>query len=141
MLRHLCTARDRFRLYRKVQRFAARGGVAICERYPIPQNRFLVGPVIPESLDVRASKAAQLLGAWERRYYQMILPPDAVYVLRLEPELAVRRKPEEPADYVRTRSRVIWETDWSGTPARVVDASRPLNEVLGELKTWLWSAL
>src|SRR4051812_6928532 len=46
LLRHLCTARDRYRLYVKVRRFALRGGIAICERYPIAENRVLVGPVI-----------------------------------------------------------------------------------------------
>ncbi|MFL5403184.1 MAG: hypothetical protein ACJ8BF_10250 [Gemmatimonadales bacterium] len=141
MLRHLCTARDRFRLYRKVQRFAARGGLAICERYPIPQNRLLVGPCIPDLLGSDSTRLAKLLGAWECRYYETMLAPDAMAVLRLEPELAVIRKPEEPADYVLTRARLIWETDWSGTPAHVVDASRSLPEVVQDLRNWIWSAL
>jgi thymidylate kinase len=141
MLRYLCTARDRYHLYRKVQRFAARGGLAICERYPIPQNRFLVGPCIPGLLDTRPTRWAKLLAARECRYYETILPPDVICVLLLDPELAVRRKPEEPADYVRTRARVIWETDWTSTPAHVIDASRSLDEVLQELRHHVWAAL
>jgi thymidylate kinase len=141
LLRHLCTARDCHRLYEKVRRFAARGGIAICERYPVPENRLLVGPRIPELLSPNPSAVASYLRNAEVSYYARILPPDCLIVLRLDPELAVRRKPEEPADYVRTRGRVVWDTDWSATEARVVDAGRTLPEVLRQLKSIIWSVL
>jgi hypothetical protein len=79
--------------------------------------------------------------AAEASYYERMLSPDVLCVLRLDPELAVIRKPEEPADYVRTRGRIIWETDWSTTHAQVVDASQPLPEVLARLKAIVWSLL
>jgi hypothetical protein len=141
LARHVCTARDRYRLYVRVRRFALSGGVALCERYPIPQNRRLVGPCIPELLSGRPGKLAMLLCGMEARYYERILSPDAVLVLRLDPELAVLRKPEEPAEYVRARGRIIWNTDWSTTGAHVVDASQPLPEVLQRLKAIIWSRL
>jgi thymidylate kinase len=141
LLRHLCTARDRHRLYVRVQRFAAAGGIAICERYPIEQNRPLVGPAIPGLLTGRAGRAEEWLRRAEASYYDRILRPDAVCVLRLDPEVAVQRKPEEPADYVRSRGRIIWETDWSSSGAHLVDASRPLAEVVQQLKAILWSIL
>jgi len=141
LLRHLCTARDRYRLYIKVRRFAVNGGIAICERYPIAQNRRLVGPCLPEMLPAKPSRVATLLCALETRYYERILRPDLVVVLRLDPELAVARKPEEPAEYVRARGKIIWETDWSTTGAHVVDASQPLPEVLRQLKAIIWSLL
>lgn len=141
LLRHLCTARDRYRLYEKVRRFTARGGIAICERYPVPQNRVLVGPSIPALLPAQPGPLAKLLRNAEASYYDRILPPDALFVLRLDPELAVRRKPEEPADYVRERGRVVWNTDWTSTNARVIDVSCPLPEVLRELKSLVWSVL
>lgn len=141
LLRHLCTARDRYRLYQKARRFAASGGVAVCERYPIHEDRILVGPCIPEAMGDRPGRLALLLAREEERYYQAILPPDLICVLRLEPELAVKRKPEEPADYVRRRARVVWETKWSRPSVRVIDASRSLAEVVVDLKNVLWSAL
>jgi hypothetical protein len=141
LLRHLCTARDRYRLYVKVRRFAMRGGIAVCERYPIPQNRKLVGPCIPELLPEHPGKLARRLCSMEATYYASILRPDAVMVLRLDPELAVQRKPEEPADYVRARGQIIWATDWSSTGAQVVDASQPLPDVLRRLKAIIWSFL
>jgi thymidylate kinase len=141
LLRHVCTARDRYRLFTKACRFAEAGGVALCERYPVAQNRLLVGPEIPRLLERRptSSALARRLQRAEAWYYRHITRPDVIMVLRVEPEIAVRRKTDEPADYVRARSRIIWETDWTGTGARVVDAGRTLPEVLADLKAIVWS--
>jgi thymidylate kinase len=140
LLRHVCTARDRYRLFARVRRFAAFGGIALCERYPVPQNRLLVGPEIPRLLEgARNTALARRLMQLEQWYYRQITRPDVVIVLMVEPEIAVRRKTDEPADYVRARSRIIWETDWTGTGARLVDAGRTLPEVLIDLKALLWT--
>ncbi|HYF39575.1 MAG TPA: nucleotidyltransferase family protein [Gemmatimonadales bacterium] len=141
LLRHVCTARDRYRLYQKAWRFAAAGGIAVCERYPVRPGYVHVAPVIPELISAQSGGLAGLLRKLEASYYGGILPPDLVFVLSIDPELAVQRKPEEPADYVRARSRVIRETDWAATGAVIVDASRPLPEVLQQLKTAIWSTL
>jgi hypothetical protein len=82
-----------------------------------------------------------MLAEREASYYDRMIPPDLVCVLRLDPELAVIRKPEEPADYVRARGKVIWETDWRATAATVVDASQPLPAVVRQLKAAIWRAL
>ena len=140
LLRLVCTARDRYRLFTTARRFAAAGGIALCERYPTPQNRLLVGPEIPRLLGHgRDTPLARRLLRAEQWYYRQITVPDAVVVLMVEPELAVQRKTDEPADYVRARSRIIWETDWSGTGAHLVDAGRPLPAVLADLKALIWA--
>jgi len=141
-LRDVCTARDRYRLYVKARRFALAGGIALCERYPIRQNAELAGP----RLDAFAAALRQTrLGGWllamETWYYRQILPPDILVVLRVDPEIAVRRKTDEPADYVRERGQIVWNTDWSGSGAHVVDAGQPLSAVLGDLKAILWREL
>jgi thymidylate kinase len=142
LLRHLCTARDRYRLYCQLRQYAVAGGVVISERYPIPQNRPLVGPCIPELLGTEPpSYVARTLRDLESRYYNSMLPPDTLFVLQLHPELAVARKTDEPADYVRARAKVVWETDWSSSPAQIIDASRPLADVVLDLKTRLWATL
>jgi thymidylate kinase len=141
LLRYLCTARDCYLLHQRLRRFAADGGVAICERYPVPQMRSHVGPSIPALLPAKPTRLAKRLETMEAEYYGRILAPDALLVLRLDPELAVLRKPDEPADYVRARGRAVWETDWTGTPAHCVDTSRPLPVVLKDLKALVWSAL
>ena len=142
MLRYVCTARDRHHLYTGVRRFASAGGIAVCERYPVAQNRLLVGPGIGRMLGGRPRPGlAERLRDLEAGYYRRMLPPDVLIVLRIEPELAVRRKPEEPAAYVRDRARIMWDADWSGTRAHIVDAGRPLAEVLAEIMAVVWGEI
>ncbi|HEY6853473.1 MAG TPA: hypothetical protein VI139_04445 [Gemmatimonadales bacterium] len=140
--RDVCTARDRYRLYAKARRFAASGGIALCERHPFPGNYLLAGPRLePYAAQLEASAVGRRLLATERRYYRDILPPDVAIVLRVDPETAVRRKTTEPADYVRERNRWMWEQDWTGTGAHVLDAGRPLDDVVADLKTLVWTSL
>jgi hypothetical protein len=141
-LRDVCLARDRYRLYRAARRFALAGGVALCERYPVPQNYQLAGPRL-EPLAARLSRnpVGRLLLALERNYYRHILAPDVLIVLQIDPELAVQRKTTEPADYVRARAHIVGSADWSGSGARIVPAGRPLAEVIEDLKVLIWSEL
>jgi hypothetical protein len=81
------------------------------------------------------------LASRERRYYRALTAPDVLVVLRVDPEIAVTRKPEELPDFVRGRWREVWEVDWATVPAHVVDASRSMPEVLSEVKTLVWSEL
>jgi thymidylate kinase len=142
MLRHVCTARDRYRLYVSARRTAGAGGIAICERFPLEQNYVLAGPSLDRAPYAgQAGRLAAVLRRQEERYYRWLVEPELVIVLRLDPEVAVRRKTTEPPDYVRDRARVIWETDWAATRARVVDADRPLPVVVAELKQLVWSAV
>ena len=141
LFRHVCTARDRYRLYQKARRFAVAGGISVCERYPVAPTYVHVAPAIPELISKEAGRLAHWLRVVEAGYYDRVLQPDALFVLTLDPEVAVLRKPEEPADYVRARGRAIRETDWSAARAHQVDASQPLPDVLRELKTTIWSIL
>lgn len=142
LLRHVCTARDRYLLYLKVRRFATAGGVALAERYPVVQNPELAGPCVRRVSALASHPSlARLLRRAEEWYYRQILPPDHLIVLRVDPEVAVRRKTTEPSDYVRRRARIVWSADWSDTSARIVDAGRPLADVVAELKTVVWDAL
>ena len=143
LLWYVCTARDRYRLYRRAWRFAARGGVVIAERYPIPANYALCGPSEEQGVQTRLDTwVARLLRRVEWTYYEWMRPPDATIVLQLDPELAVRRKTDEPEDYVRERVQIVSDTDWAGIDGvYVVDAGRELPEVLSDLKSLVWSLI
>ena len=142
LLRYGCTARDRYRLYRRARRFASAGGIAICERYPTPEGWALAGPSDAQgrALDATSPLAARLR-RWEHRYYDRMTSPDLVFLLQVDPETAVIRKTNEPAGYVRARARLTWETDWSRSGAQIVDAAQPLAQVVATLKTELWRTL
>lgn len=141
---HLCIARDRYRLTARAWRVALEGGIALTERYPMRPDRPLVGPRVRELAEAngrRPSALAKRLAAIEEGYYQRIPQPDHVFVLDVEPDVAVRRKTDEPSDYVRLRAEKMRRADWRGTHARHVDAGRPLPVVIAELKDLIWETL
>lgn len=142
LIREICTARDRCLTYLRARRFAARGGLAITDRFPLPQIQFMDGPQGERmTIACRQSRFLTRLIELERGYYKGIAPPDLLIVLRADPEIAVRRKTTESADSVRARSGEIWDIDWQHTRAHVVDAGRSPTEVLSEIKRIIWSHL
>jgi thymidylate kinase len=142
LLRSVCTGRDRYRLYRRAFRFAAGGGIAICERYPARESWALSGPSEVQGHALAAqSGLATALRRWERGLYERMARPDLLFLLSLDPDTAVSRKPSEPADYVRERARVTAATDWSRSGALVMDAAQPLPQVVAALKAELWKSL
>jgi thymidylate kinase len=142
MLRAVCIARDRYRSYCKARRYAANGGLVVCDRYPLPFLKLTDGPVIDQALESgRSNQFVKFLARLERSYYTRITLPELLIVLRVDPEIAVQRKTEEDVGSVRARCREIWEFDWQQVPAHVIDASQSQMEVLRELKTLTWSKL
>ncbi|MGH7531141.1 MAG: hypothetical protein ACREMN_12215, partial [Gemmatimonadales bacterium] len=132
----------RYLLYRRARRFAAAGGIALCERYPTREHWALAGPSDAQGVARDAvSRLADRLRRAEHAYYERITPPDLVVLLRLDPETAVSRKPDEPAEYVRARARLTLNTDWSRSGARIIDAAQPLPQVIAALQAELWRTL
>jgi thymidylate kinase len=128
-------ARDRYLVFVGARRIATNGGLVICDRFPVPQLQLMDAPRVERLLP-----GAGMLARLERRYYRA-MRADLLIVLRVDPEIAVARKPDEPADFVRTRWREIWDVDWSAVPAQVIDASQPADVVLAQLKTLIWARL
>jgi thymidylate kinase len=142
LMRAVCTARDRYRAYAKARRFATNGGLVILDRYSLPQIKVMDGPQIGRVGSLKyANRLVRLLAAAELRYYRQIMPPDILIALRVHPDVAVQRKTNEPGASVRARSREIWDLDWEGTSAHVIDAGRPRAAVLAEIKALIWSEL
>jgi thymidylate kinase len=138
----VATARDRYLAYRRARRLSASGTLVICDRFPLPQLALMDAPQVHRV--TRASSGSWLdrrLASREQRYYRALTPPDVLVVLRVDPEIAVTRKPDELPDFVRARWGEIWEVDWQAVPAHVVDASRSISEVLSEVKSLVWSEL
>jgi thymidylate kinase len=141
LLWHVTTARDRYRGFRRARRQADAGVMVLCDRFPLPQLESMEGPRAESFPGASWSPLFRLLTRLERRYYAGIGRPDLLLVLRVEPEVAVQRRPEDPECRVRRRAQEILQVDWSETGAHVVDASRPMSELHRELKSWVWTQL
>jgi thymidylate kinase len=142
LTRWVCAARDRRRVYFKARRFANNGGIAVCDRYVVPGIHLMDGPNIERTLEgTKLTWLSKVLLEAENKYYRQITPPDLMLVLRLDPEIAVSRKTDEQEQHVRTRSQEIWETEWSGTRAQLVDASQSPTGVLADLRSRIWQQI
>ena len=138
---HLSIARDRYRLVQRSWNFALDGGVALTERYPLAPNHALVGPRVRELAGKQPSALALRMATIEEGYYARMPRPEHVFVLEVDPDVAVRRKTDEPSDYVRARAELMLRADWSNTKARRIDAGRPLETVIADLRRLVWEAL
>jgi thymidylate kinase len=142
LIREVCTARDRYISYARARRFATNGGLVICDRFPLSQIKIMDGPQVERVTgSIKTNVWIKLLAALEHRYYQQIVLPDLLVVLRVDPEICVQRKTDEVSDSVRSRTQEIWNLDWCKTSAHVVDGSRSKSHVSSEVLSLIWSHL
>ena len=137
-----CTARDRRRLYCTARRFTTQGGIVVSDRYPHSLLRSMDVPQIDAMLGDRSvGRIARWLADGERRNHDVMARAESIVVLKVEPDVAVRRKTDEAPDYVRARCQEVWDADWSGAGIPLVDASQSSSAVLDELKQLMWADL
>ena len=141
MLWHLLTARDRHREYRRARRLAGAGGIALCDRYPTPSIRLMDSPRTIDLPGISRRPLARWMVGRESAYYREILPPDLLIVLRVPPEVAVGRRHDEEAEFVSRRAAEVFKQSWKGASTVVVDAGRPHDEVLAEIRAAVWAVL
>jgi hypothetical protein len=155
LLREVCRARDRYRTYLNARRYAAKGGLVLLDRFPLPQIQLMDGPLAARFVSQLAaspqakgwmrphpnSQLAKALVKLDERYHAQFAFPELLVVLLVNPSLAVERKTDEDALSVRERSTEIWNLNWEDSGAYVVDGSRSKADVLAELKVLLWSRL
>ena len=142
-IRTVCTARDRYQTYIQARRFSSNGNLVLCDRYPFPGFMKMDGPQC-ESAATSSKKMnwfIRFLVNKEKSYYEQIKTPDLLIVLKLDPEVAVRRKVDETAISVRARSSEVWNSDWKELSAFEVDANKSKEEVLSQIKAIVWEHL
>lgn len=141
VLLDLAIARDRRSAYSDARRFANRGGLVICDRFPLRDVPSIDGPRLPGRLGAHEGKLPRLLLAIEQRYFAGLAPPDVLIALLVDPDIAVERRPDERPDFVRQRCEEFSRVAWGSMRAHVIDAGRPPSEVLAVVKRSVWSSL
>jgi thymidylate kinase len=141
MLWHLLTARDRRSEYRRVRRQAVAGVVAVCDRWPAAGLTTMDGPRLGTLPGLERRRLARRLAAAEARCYSEMLPPDLLVVMRVDPQVAVQRRPEQDAEFVHRRAQEVHERVWYGPGVTVIDANRPLEEVRAAVLEAVWQRL
>jgi thymidylate kinase len=136
-------ARERARRTAEARRARNRGHVVLCDRYPQGQFVGNEGPWLRHWVDhpslIRRAVARRELGvirAAER------LRPDLVIRLNVTEPVALQRKPDTPVELLRRKLAILPSLTFApGTEVADVDATRPFEEVLLEVKRRLWCIL
>jgi thymidylate kinase len=142
-IRAVCTARDRYLTYLQARRLSSNGELVLCDRFSFPNFMTMDGPQCGQAIThlERVSRFHNHLAKLEISYYEQIRQPDLLIVLKVEPELAVKRKQDESEVAVHARSTEVWELDWREKSAFVVDASLTREEVISQVKALVWAHL
>lgn len=143
-LRYLVLAYERSRLLKSADKFRTKGYVVICDRYPSLTLGVMDSPRIGQ---VQGSQWYNLMGRVERRLYDAIPLPDAIYNLSIPFELALGRnharvKADKETDFeLRERYRRNANLQYRARSYEVIDASRDFPIVLAEMKEKIWERL
>jgi len=132
-------ARDRFRSMQWAVKRRSRGEIIVMDRIHVPGLKLMDSPQV-ENLPVEGPFYSRLAEI-ENEFYERTPLPDLHIVLRLDPEVAVLRKPEDGEEYVRTRNQQLWDVDWSSRDAFVLDGASPLEPLKATIQDKVWAMI
>ena len=113
LVREVCTARDRYLTYKSALRYSSAGSIAILDRFPLQEIKLMDSAQVARmTTQINKNRFILKLLTIEEQYYKKIIHPDLFIVLRVDPEIAVHRKKDEPDHTIRPRSSEIWEMNW-----------------------------
>jgi thymidylate kinase len=148
---HLSISRDKAIRYRQARRETQGGSIAIFDRFPMeelsrhPAHRRLDGPQISAALGESMGRFTRRLASTEEQLYRTFGLPDCLFVLEVDPEIASRRKPDHDPQLIAAKARAAAElaelAELRGCAVIRLDANRPLESVLLDVKARLWDAL
>jgi thymidylate kinase len=151
-LHHVSIGRDRRRRYDAARRDLMEGNVVIFDRFPMdtvsrdPEHRLLDGPQIPNALRSSHSRLVGRLARSEERIYGGFRLPDELIVLLVSPDVSIARKPDHDPGMLERKGRAVADLahlsrQVPGTTVTVIDADRPLDEVLRGIEDRVWYVL
>jgi thymidylate kinase len=134
-LKWVYLARKRRDMAGSARQAAAEGVIVIAERFPLPE--FFT---MPTPMDGPRLQPSRLLARSEMRMYQAMARPDLVLVLDADVSTLRARKVDLTVD--EHQEKVAAVRVLAATPARrILDASRPYEEVLLQAKREIWEAV
>lgn len=140
-LQLLCLARDRRRTHKESRIAVGSGVIVLCDRYPDSRISDMEGPRLANLWPSPGRWQARLL-KFERECYQGFVRPDVHIILRVSPDVARQRQPEDDPDSLRRRVEAVARAcEQAPEDVHVVDADAPIERVHRELRRIVWDAL
>ncbi len=134
-----CVGRDRYRCFHKARTLRGKGFIVLLDRIPLP------GITAMDTPRVRILTGGKGIYSWlanrEEYYHARIKGVDEIVVLKLDPQIALQRRPEDNPQELLERSGQIWNKKWSTDYAYIVDASLPLEEVKQIIRRRVWQVI
>lgn len=152
---YVAIGRDRYKRNLTGTSLARQGSLVIYDRFPLEQMNagtdswLMDGPQSLNSGEKTEGAVSRFLITQEFRYYDKMLLPDCFFVLDVDPEASIQRKPDHNKAVLTAKNRVIRNLisdvkdrgQFGLTPIIHVDANLPFEEVLQQLKSVMWKQL
>ena len=127
----------------KMERYRMNGGYSILDRFPQLQSEGLNdGLKLKKFANQLGSRHIAKLAEKEERMMQIVkrVQPDLLFRLIITPETSMKRKPEEQTDYesIKQKADQFNKIQYSAKRVIDIDAERPYEEVLLEIKKEIW---
>ena len=138
--RWVWVARKRLRLYHHGLEFSSKGGVVLSDRYPLDSFWSMEEPMDGPRIKKEMEKTGGGQGDKEEGYYSKIGLPDMVFVLQADVKELRKRKAD--LDLSSHEKKAVAVNSVNAQDHIVpVDANRPYEEVLLEIKHRVWEAI
>jgi thymidylate kinase len=141
-LRYLILGYERYQLLKYANRLRAKGHIVVCDRYPSLNVGKMDSPRIGEVH--KSYSLIGLMGRAERKLYNAMPVPDAIFNLRIPFDIALQRnrarvKSDKETDtQLHKRYRENSGLQYEARHFEIVDATEDLQTVLTELTGKIW---
>jgi thymidylate kinase len=142
---YLSVAVDRYRRQRAGQSAALRGAIILYDRFPLAAS--LDGPQIREAAADDVGSLARPFARLEEAIYGRFQPPDLFFILQVDPDTSISRKPDHNRATIEAKARLLKRLVEKSDPLlaqsrlAIVDAGRPLARVVADMKESVWANL
>ena len=143
-IRVILIALERRRNLAIARRARNRGLAVITDRYPQTQFLDMMDSPHLSAWHQHQSRLLRAMARWEAAVYQSANSPapDLVIKLCVDPDVARNRKQDQTAESLSRRCQIVHQLEFpTATETVAIDANRPLDRVLVEVKCAIWKTL
>lgn len=137
----IAIARHRQALSMHTHEAAAQGDIVISDRYPLKEFHHMDEPMDGPRLMNRSTWLDSLLAALEISYYNRILPPDRIFILKVDLDEVRLRKNDLDLDTHRAKVEAVNSLDKGNSVFAIIDANQPYQAVQMQVKRMIWEDL
>jgi len=116
-LSYVAHAFDRLSEFKRACKLREKGYIVLLDRIPLKGMTAMDCPEVRTKI----GNKFEFLSRLEEAVYQKINGVDELFILKLDPEIALFRRPGRETNELRFRSGQIWNNDWEAPYAKVID--------------------